>query len=119
MQNQKKYFHDRVVLLLLSFNILIALLISLFLSLKLSNLPASYYPIIQGRFPEYQKIYNHGTIVSLYSIVVFIVLIVFINAFLSIKIYPYKRDYSIIILGLGILLVVLSYLVSQSLMSFS
>ena len=119
MQNSKRYYHDRVALLLLSFNVLVALLISLFLTLKLVNLPSSYYPIIQGRFAEYHQSYTQGTIVSLYSLVVFIMLITFINSFLSIKTYPYKRDYSIIILGLGTLLIVLAYLVSESLISLS
>jgi hypothetical protein len=119
MNNQYKYFQDRVVLLLLSLDVIISLLASLIISLKLSNLPSNYYPITQGRFPDYLKIYNHGSVASLYSIVIFILLMLFINIFLSYKTYTHKRDYSLVILSFGILLVVLAYLVSQTLISFS
>ena len=119
MNSKNKYFHDRVILLLLSFNVLISLLSSLVILLRLVNLPTDYYPFVQGRFPSGQKIYNTGSIVSLYSLVVFILLMLGINSFLSYKTYPYKKDFSIIILSLSLLLVVLTYLVSQSLTSFS
>ncbi len=119
MNSKNKYFHDRVVLLLLSFNVLVSVLASLIILLKLVNLPTDYYPFVQGRFPAGQKIYNTGSVVSLYSLVVFIVLTLVINGILSHKVYPHKKDFSIIILSLNLLLVALTYLVSQSLTSFS
>ena len=119
MNIKNKYFHDRIVLLLLSFNGLISLLSSLIILLKLINLPTGYYPFVQGRFPSGQKIYNTGSIASLYSLIIFVLLMLVINSFLSYKIYPHKKDFSIIILSLNLLLVVLTYLVSQSLTSFS
>ncbi|HUY53515.1 MAG TPA: hypothetical protein VMV24_03015 [Candidatus Dormibacteraeota bacterium] len=119
MNIKNKYFHDRVILLLLSFNTLVSILSSLIILLKLINLPTDYYPFVQGRFPAGQKIYNTGSVVSLYSFVVFILLMLIINSILSHRAYPYKKDFSIIILSLNLLLVALTYLVSQSLTSFS
>jgi hypothetical protein len=119
MNSKNKYFHDRAILLLLSFNVLVSLLSSLIILLKLINLPTDYYPFVQGRFPAGQKIYNTGSVVSLYSFIVFILVMLAINGVLSYKTYPYKKNFSTIILSLNFLLVILTYLVSQSLTSFS
>ncbi len=119
MNNKNKFFHDRVVLLLLSFNTLISLSAGLIILLKLINLPSDYYPFVQGRFPSGQKIYSTGSVASLYSLVIFILLMLLFNSFLSYKTYPYKKNFSLVVLSLSLLLVVLTYLVSQSLTSFS
>jgi len=119
MDTKNKFFHDRVVLILLSLNVIISMISSLIILLRLVNLPTDYYPFVQGRFPSGQKIYNTGSITSLYSLVIFILLMLGINSFLSYRTYPYKKDLSMIILSLSLLLVVLTYLVSQSLTSFS
>jgi hypothetical protein len=119
MNNKNKYFHDRKILILLSFNALISLSTSLIILLRLINLPTDYYPFVQGRFPGGQKIYSTGSVASLYSFVIFILLMLIINSFLSYKTYPHKKDFSITVLSLSLLLVVLTFLVSQSLTSFS
>lgn len=119
MNSKNKFFHDRVILLLLSFNVLVSLSASLIILLKLINLPTGYYPFVQGRFPAGQKIYSTGSIASLYSFVIFILLMLVINSFFSYKTYPHKKGFSTIVLCSSLLLVVLTYLVSQSLTSFS
>jgi hypothetical protein len=119
MINKNKFFHDRIILLLLSFNVLVSLSAGLVILLKLINLPSGYYPFVQGRFPSGQKIYSTGSITSLYSLVLFILFILLFNSFLSYKTYPYKKNFSITVLSLSLLLVALTFLVSQSLTSFS
>lgn len=119
MANKNKFFHDRVVLLLLSFDVLISLSVGLVILLKLINLPSGYYPFVQGRFPSGQKIYSTGSVASLYSLVIFIIFILIFNSFISYKTYPYKKNFSVVVLSLTLLLVALTFLVSQSLTSFS
>jgi hypothetical protein len=114
MATEKKYFHDKLVLLILSTNIFLAILSTLIITLKLGSSSPNFH-IIQYRSDLGLSAFKNGTALSLYAFIVFIWLSLIINAILSYKTYHLRRDYSIIVLSLGLLLIVLSMRVSFSL----
>lgn len=114
MATEKKYFHDKLVLLLLSTNTFLAILSAILLLLRLGN-SSPNYRIIQYRSDLGLSAFKNGTALSLYAFIVFVWLTLIIGAILSYRTYHIKRDYSIIVLGLGLLLIVLSMIVSNAL----
>jgi hypothetical protein len=117
MAAEKKYFHDKLVLLLLSVNAFMAILGSILVLLKIGNSTASTY-IIQNRTNlPYISEYKNGTATSLYAFIVFIVFVLVFHSVLSFKTYNLRRDYSVAILGIGLILIVFSIVVSYSLLA--
>lgn len=118
MTAQAKYFHDRLVLLLLSINLFSALAASLFVLLKLgSNHGTSY--IVQCRdcsnIADINR-FTNGGVVQLLSFVGFAVLVAGLHFYLSLRCYRINRQLAIIILALGILLLLLGIIVSNALL---
>ncbi len=116
MQVPKKYFHDRLILFLLSINAFFTLLTSILILLRLdSNSTDSY--LVQYRsnlgIGGYQYQSNGATF---FTIILFAVIIFVINTILSMRIYDEKRDFSVVILSLGTLLVVLTLIVSNAML---
>ncbi len=116
MQVPKKYFHDRLILFLLSINGFFTLLTSILILLRLdSNSTDSY--LVQYRSDlgiggyQYQ---SNG--VAFFTIIIFAVTVFVMNAVLSMRIYDEKRDFSVAILSLGTLLVLLTLIVSNALL---
>ena len=114
MATEKKYFHDKLVLLILSANGFLAIIGTVMLLLRLGS-SSPNYRIIQYRSDLGLSAFKNGTALSLYAFIVYIWIIVIINAILSYKTYHIRRDYSIVVLGLGLLLIVLSMIVSNAL----
>jgi len=110
-----KYLRDRVVLLLLSVNVFLALLTTVFVLLRLSSNHGNGY-IVQYRPALGIAAYKSGSVLDLIGFVVFALLIVVVHVVLSIKTYRIHRQLAVAILGLGILLLVLTIIISNALL---
>jgi hypothetical protein len=112
----KKYFQDRIVLLLLSINVFLALLASILVLLRIDT-GSGAVQIIQYR-PRLGlgAFYEAGSATGLISFIVFALLVAGFHAFLSFKIYHIRRYFAIAVLSLGTLLLVLTLVISNSLL---
>lgn len=111
----KNFFHDRVVLLLLSINTFLALLGSLLILLRLdSSRPDGY--IVQYRANLGLSAFKSGGASTLVSFILFSLLILAFHTVLSMRIYPIRRHFAIAILALALLLLMLSIIVSNALL---
>jgi hypothetical protein len=115
MANTKKYFHDHLVLLLLSINAFLAIAVSLFIILRLSTSHGTVY-IVQDRSSLGINRFQPGSVTDILAFVVFAILTLAISIILSIGAYKIHRQLTIIILSLGILLLTLTVIVSNALL---
>jgi len=114
----KKYFHDHLVMLLLSINFFLAVSAILYVLISLSGDHSNGY-IVQCRDCSNEfsvNRYTNGDIVGLLSFPVFAVLVLATHAMLSFRAFKIHRQLAIAILALGILLLVLTIIVSYSLL---
>ena len=114
MATEKRYIHDKLILLIVSTNFFLAILSAIMLILRLGNSSPNYH-IIQYRSDLGLSAFKNGTEVSLYAFIVFVWITVIVSTILSYRSYSIKRDFSIIILSLSLLLIVLSMIVSNAL----
>lgn len=114
MATEKRYFHDKLVLLLLSVNGFLTILATIMLLLKLGNSSPNYH-IIQYRSDLGLSAFKNGTATSLVAFIVFVWLVLIVNTVLSYRTYHLRRDYSIVVLSLCLLLIILSMIVSNAL----
>jgi len=117
MATPKKYFHDRLVLLLLSINAFLALAGSIIILLRI-NPEASVTYAVQYRARLGLNAFSSGSSTEIMSFVLFSILVFGFHFYLSRKIYPIKRHFSIAFLGLGTLLLALSIIVSNALLLY-
>lgn len=115
MASSKKYFHDHYVLLLLSINAFLAIAGSIIILLRLSTSHGSSY-IVQYRPSLGINAYQSGSVVELISFVAFALLVLVIHSVLSMRAYKIHRQLAIAILGLGILLLLLTIIISNALL---
>jgi hypothetical protein len=111
----KKYFHDRLVLLLLSINVFVAFLATLWVLFKLDSGRSAGY-IVQYRSSLGISALKTGDAGELVAFIGFALMVLVIHFVLSVRAYPIKREVSVIILSLGILLLVMSVIVSNALL---
>ncbi len=111
----KKYFHDRLILLLLSINVFMAFLASVWVLFKLDSGRSAGY-IVQYRSNLGISALKTGNAGELVAFIGFAVMILLIHTVLSIRTYPIRREVSVVILALGILLLVMSIIVSNALL---
>jgi hypothetical protein len=116
MAAEKKYFHDHLVLLLLSLNAFIAVAGSIFILLRLSTSHGTGY-IVQYRSSLGVTAFETGTVVQLLSFVAFAALALAIHTMLSLRAYKIHRQLAITILSLGILLLILAVIISNALLA--
>jgi hypothetical protein len=112
----KKYFHDQIVLLLLSVNTFLTLVNTVWILLRLDNAPST------GFFVEYRhnlgiSAYKTGTVGDILAFIVFAFLVLGLNTVLSWRVYGHHRNYSLVVLSLGTLLLILSVIISNLLLS--
>jgi hypothetical protein len=116
MHIPKKYYHDRIVLLLLSASLFLVLLevVSVFIGQGSGGkLHLIQYRPYLGRLSAY----TYSTSVLTYmSFIIFAGMVMVIHSIMSIKLYSIRRQYSLAILSMGVLLLVLSIIVSNALM---
>jgi hypothetical protein len=118
MAISQKYFHDHLVMLLLSVNAFLAIGGSLFILVSLSTGHSNGY-IVQCRDcsnPEAVNRFTNGTVVSLLSFIAFAALVLISHTALSLRAYKIHRQLAIAILALGILLLALTVIVSNALL---
>jgi hypothetical protein len=115
MATPKKYFHDHLVLLLLSINVFLALAGSLFTLLRLSTSHGTGY-IVQYRSSLGINAFKTGSVVDILALVVFAFLTLAVQIILSLGAYKIHRQLAIVILALGILLLTLTIIVSNALL---
>jgi hypothetical protein len=116
MSTTKKYFQDHFVLLLVSINGFLALSAIIFILIHLLSTSHSNGYIVQYRPSLGVNSYQTGGILQLFSFTVFALLVVVTNIALSYRVYKIQRQLAIGILGLGILLLVLTIIISNALL---
>lgn len=110
-----KYFHDRLILLLLSINVFLALLTTIFILLRLGSGNGNGY-IVQYRASLGISAFKTGSILELLSFIGFAALVLAVHSTLSMRAYRIHRQLSIVILSLGVLLLLLAFIVSNALL---
>lgn len=115
MATPKKYFHDHLVLLLLSINAFLAIAGSIFTLVRLSTSHGTGY-IVQYRSSLGINAFKTGSVVELLSFVAFAVLVLVIHTALSLRIYPLHRQLALVVLSLGVLLLLLTIIISNALL---
>jgi hypothetical protein len=115
MATSKKYFHDHFVLLLLSINIFLAFAGSIYILVRLGTSHGSNY-IVQYRPSLGISAYQAGSVLQLLSFVGFALIILVIHTALSLRAYEIHRQLAIVILCLGILLLLLTVIISNALL---
>lgn len=115
MANPKKYFHDHFVLLLLSINTFLAFAGSIYILVRLSTSHGSGY-IVQYRPSLGVSAYKAGSVLELLSFVGFALIVLVIHVALSLRAYKIHRQLAIAILCLGILLLLLTIIISNALL---
>jgi hypothetical protein len=115
MSVPKKYLHDRTILLLLSVNTFLAVLSSLLILLRLDPGRGTGY-IVQYRSNLGLNEFKSGPSSVLLSFIVFSMLVLVFHVFLSARVYHIRRHFSVVVLGMGLLLLTLSLIVSNALL---
>lgn len=118
MANPKKYFHDHLVLVLLSIMVFLAVGSSLDLLIRLSSGHSSAY-IVQCRDcsnPQAIGKFTNGSVLDLVSFAFFSAIVLVTNTMLSLSAYKVHRQLAIAILSLGILLLILTIIISNALL---
>ncbi len=116
MASSKKYFHDHLVLLLLSVQGFLAIASSIYILFTLTNGRHGNGYYVQYRPGSGVNVYKAGGLQDLLAFIVFAFFVCGIHYLLSRKAYAIHRQLSIAILALGILLVTLSAIISYSLL---
>lgn len=115
MATPKKYFHDHLVLLLLSIDAFLTFLTAVFVLLRLSAGHGNGY-IVQYRASLGINAFKTGSVGDLLSFIAFAFVVLVVHTFLSMRAYHIHRQLAITILALGILLLVLAIIVSNALL---
>ena len=115
MHIPKNYFHDRIILLLISVNIFLALLCAVLVLFRLDAGGSDVY-ITQYRQNLGLSAFKRGGSGPLLSFVVFGLLILVVHIVLSMRVYPIHRRIAVTMLALGTLLLSLSIIVSNALL---
>ena len=118
MAQAKTYFHDHLVMLLLSINAFLALGGALFLLISLGSGHSNGY-IVQCRDcsdPTAVNRFTNGSVGGLLSFVVFGALVLAVHSALSYRAYRIHRQLAVAILALGVLLLTLMIIVSNALL---
>lgn len=115
MHIPKNYFHDRIILLLLSVNTFLTLLCALLVLLRLDvGRPGGY--IVQYRSSLGLSAFKSGNASVLASFALFALFVLVFHTLLSMRVYPIRRPFAIVILSMGLLLLILSIIVSNALL---
>jgi hypothetical protein len=115
MNIPKKYFHDRIILLLLSILIFLAFLASVWVLFKLDSGRSAGY-IIQYRGNLGISALKTGSASELVAFIAFALMILVVHVIMSVRVYLIRREVSIVILLMGVLLLLTSLIVSNALL---
>lgn len=115
MAVQKRFFHDKLVLLLLSVNSFLVALIALLVLLRIDGGKTTGY-IVQYRSNLGLGAFKTGNSAELIAFVAFALLIYILHTALSRRIYSLRRHLSVGILALCSFLLVMAIIVSNALL---
>jgi hypothetical protein len=115
MHVPKKYFHDRLVLLLITSLVFFSLLTAIFVIFNISGERNEGF-IVQYRPTLGLSAFQKGGSLGIFSFVLFAAVVCVFHIFLSMKVYPLKKSLALTILAMGVLLVVLALIISNSLL---
>ncbi|MFO0781895.1 MAG: hypothetical protein U0524_03330 [Candidatus Saccharimonadales bacterium] len=114
----KKYFHDHLVLLLLSIAAFLTIAVSIFIAVKLGTGHSNTY-IVQCRDcsnPSAINRFTSGGVGSLLSFIAFAIVVLISSTAISMRVYKIHRQLALTVLGLGVLLLILTVIVSNALL---
>ena len=118
MHTPKRYIHDRLILLLLTANAFFAILTTVLILLRFGGSRNEGF-IVQYRPSLGLSRYFKGQKTDILSFAIFAILVLVIHTILSIRVYSIRRHFSVVILGMGLLLILLSLVISYSLLLLS
>lgn len=113
--SSKRYIHDRLVLLLLTISLFFTILISVLILLALSSGTSAVYTI-EHRPSLGLSANKAGTALQMSSFVVFVFLVLIFHTFLSIRVYSKRRNFAIVILAMGVMLIIMAGIISYFLL---
>lgn len=116
-KSTKKYFYDRAVLLLLGVLIFVCLIVVLSVVIRVFGGQGSGDYFVQYRGNTGISAYKVGDVSAMLSFIAFAVLTFVASFLLSVRAYKIKRQISVIILMFGIVLALLSVIVSNALLA--
>jgi hypothetical protein len=116
MASSKKYFHDHLVLLLLSTSVFLAIFGSIFTLVRLGTGHGTGY-IVQYRSSLGINAFENGGLSDMLSLVVFAIMILVIGVAISLRAYRIHRQLALAMLSLTILLLLLTVFVSNALLA--
>ena len=114
MPNEKRFFHDRIVLLLLSISTFLSLLGSVLVLLRVDSRSSGY--IVQYRANLGISAFQTGKLTDLLAFIVFLWMALIINTILAMRIYHMHRWLALTIVSLGLLLLIIAIIVSNALL---
>lgn len=112
----EKYFHDRLILLLLSINSFVVILNTVLILLRLDSSRTDSY-IVQYRANLGLSGFEVGTSATFWTFILFGLLVLVGNTVLSMRIYEMHRRFALVILALSTLVIVLSLIVTNALLT--
>ncbi len=115
MATPRRFIHDRVVLLLLSVNTFFAALISILVTFALTGGTETVY-VIEHRPSLGLSANQIGTRAQMTSLIVFVAFILIFNTILGARTYPLRRNFAVIILAMGTLLILMAGIISSFLL---
>ena len=116
MHIPKHYFHDRLVLLLLSINSFIAILGSLMTLLRLDGSRGDNYIVQYRQNIGLLSAFKAGGSGTFLGFALFSIAVLIFHTVLSMRVYSVQRQFAVVILVLCLLLLVLILLVSNALL---
>lgn len=116
MDVPKKYIHDRLILLLITINGFLALITTVLILLRLGSGHADGY-FIQYRANLGLNAYKVGSFVNLLSFIVFSILVLVFHTLISVRTYQGRREVAVVVLAFGTLLLALTLIVSNALLT--
>lgn len=117
MATPKKYFHDRIILLLLSISAFLTIAGVLIILLRVNADPSATYAV-EYRSRQGLDAFKPGSYIGIFSFALFSALVFAFHFYLSRKTYPIKQHFAIAFLALGVLLLSLSIVVSSALLLY-
>lgn len=111
----KEYFHDRVVLLLITINAFLAALGSILVLLNLDPGRNEGY-IVQYRESLGISAFKTGQSTDLIAFIGLMGIVLAVNIIISMRIYHIHRQFAVTILGMGVFLLLIGIIVSNALL---
>lgn len=116
MPLSKTYLHDKLILLLVSANIFLGFISTILIFLRLNVGQGGDGYIIEYRSNLGISAFKTGSITTILSFAGFALLVMLISVMLSVRAYHVRRELALGVLGSGVLLLILTIIISNALM---